>query len=139
MKVLLFILLFLSLQLLSQETKPLLFVGIYETATEGFCGKDVLIKDEMVGYSEYAIKRKQFLETHIKNSRTLLVENNEAIIIYQYDKKIPGWNCASKVISYKRGKTVQDCQKMLSDNLEKNPSDFATKPEIILTWHGKSL
>ena len=138
MKALLLILLFFSLQLLAQDTKPRLFIGIYESAKNGFCSSYEFTKDEIEQYAEYGIKRKQFLETHTKNAQTTLVENNEAVIIYRYDKKYADWKCTSKVVSYKKGKSIESCQKELSDQQEKNPTHFATKPEILFTWQGNT-
>ena len=137
MKSLLFIFLFSSLQSLAQQTKPRLFVGIYETAKRGICSDYAYVKEEIADYAEFAIKRKEFYETYKTNSKTLFVDNNEAVIIYEYDKKISGWNCNSKVVSYKTGKTIEDCQKLLADQLAKNPSDFTTTPKMVFSWLGK--
>ncbi|WDF46434.1 hypothetical protein PQ459_16215 [Chryseobacterium sp. KACC 21268] len=137
MKTLLFVLSFLSIQFLAQENKPRLFVGIYESAKDGFCSSYDFTKDEIEQYAEYGIKRKQFLQTYTKSSQTTLVENDEAVIIYRYGKKEIGWNCTSKVVSYKKGKSIAECQKKLCDQQEENPTQFATKPEILFTWQGK--
>lgn len=137
MKALLLILLFSSLQLLAQDTKPRLFIGIYESGKDGFCSSYDFTKDQIEQYAEYGIKRKQFLETHTKNAQTTLVENDEAVIIYRYEKKYADWKCKSKIVTYKKGKSIEECQRQLSDQQEKNPSDFATKPEILFTWQGK--
>lgn len=137
MKALLLTLLFSSLQLLAQDTKPRLFIGIYESAKRGICSDYAYVQEEIADYAEFAIKRKQFYEVYKTNARTHFVDNNEAIMIYQYEKKMSGWNCNSNVVTFKTGKTLEDCQRMLSDDLLKNASEFATKPKILFTWLGK--
>lgn len=137
MKATLFILFFSSVQFLAQETKPRLFVGIYESGNRGICGDYDFVKEEVADYAEFVIRRKQFYETNKKNSYAMFIDNNEAIVIYRYESKISGWNCNSNVVSYKRAKTIEECQKLLSDQMAKNPKDFTTQPKTLFTWLGK--
>ena len=139
MKVSVFISFFFSLQVLGQETKANLFVGIYESAKKGICSDYAYVSEEIGNYAGFAIKRKQFYETHKNNGRTQFVDKNQAIIIYQYGKKISGWNCVSNVISFKTGKSLEECNKQLTEEVAKNPQDFLTDPKTVFSWQSVSI
>lgn len=130
--------LFFGINLLAQEAKPCLFIGIYENNKRGICGDYEFVHEEIANYADFAIKRTAFYEAHKTNSKTVFIDVNEAIIIYDYEKKISGWNCNSNVISYKTGKSIADCNKLLTDQLANNPSDFTTQPKTVFTWQGKN-
>jgi hypothetical protein len=121
----------------AQEAKPCLFIGTYEKNKRGICGDYELVHEEIADYAEYAIKRIQFQEEHKTQSpSTKFVDKNESVIAYKYEKKISGWGCNSNVISTKIGKTIEECNKQLADQLAKSPKDFTTQPNIFFTWQG---
>ena len=132
------LILFFGINLFAQEAKKCLFIGIYEKTKRGICSDYEFVHEEIVDYADFAIKRTAFYEAHKTNSKTVFVDTNEAIIIYAYEKKISGWNCNSNVISYKTGKSMADCNKLLTDQLANNPSDFTTQPKTVFTWQGKN-
>nr|WP_315153973.1 hypothetical protein [uncultured Flavobacterium sp.] len=130
--------LFFGINVLAQQAKKCLFIGIYEKNKRGICGDYEFVHEEIADYADFAIMRTKFYEAHKTNSKTVFVDADEAIIIYAYEKKISGWNCNSNVISYKTAKSIEDCNKLLADQLAKNPSDFTTRPETVFTWQGKN-
>lgn len=131
-----FLLLF-CLTIFAQEVKPCLFIGTYEINKRGICGDYELVHEQVMDYADFVIKRIQFQEEHKTQSpNTKFIDKNESVIAYQYEKKISGWGCNSNVISTKIGKSIEDCNKQLADQLAKYPKDFTTQPKIIFTWQG---
>lgn len=122
----------------AQEVKTCLFFGTFEKNKRGICGDYELVYEEINDYADFAKKRIQFQEEHKKqNPNTRFIDKNESVIAYQYEKKFAGWNCNATIISFKIGKSIEDCQKQLADQLAKYPNDFATQPKVIYTWQGK--
>lgn len=138
-KIVLTIFSFIScLTIFSQEVKPCLFIGTYEINKKGICGDYELVHEQVMDYADYVIKRIQFNEEHKTQSpNTKFIDKDESVIAYQYEKKISGWGCNSNVISTKIGKSIEDCNQQLADQLAKYPKDFTTQPNIIFTWQGK--
>lgn len=125
------------LTIFAQEVKPCLFIGTFEKNKKGICGDYELVHEQVMDYADYVIKRIQFQEEHKTQSpNTKFIDKNESVIAYQYEKKISGWNCNSNVVSTKTGKSIEDCNKQLADQLAKYPKDFTTQPKIIFTWQG---
>ena len=123
----------------AQQTKKALFIGIYEKNKRGICGDYEMVQMEVANYAEYAIKRIEFQEEYKKqNASTKFVDVNESVICYKYEKKISGWNCNSNVISVKIGKSLEDCNKQLANQLAQNTDDFTTPPITFFTWQSKS-
>lgn len=131
------ILFFFCITIFAQEAKPCLFIGTYEINKRGICGDYELVHEEVMDYADFVIKRIKFIEEHKTQSpSTKFVDKNESVIAYKYEKKISGWGCNSNVISTKIGKTIEECNKQLADQLAKSPKDFTTQPNIFFTWQG---
>jgi hypothetical protein len=125
--------------LFAQEAKPCLFIGTFEKNKRGICGDYELVHEEVADYAEFVIKRIAFQKEHSTLSpNTKFIHANESVIAYQYEKKISGWGCNSTVISTKTGKSIEECNKQLTDHLAKNPKDFTTPPKTIFSWQGKN-
>lgn len=126
------------LNIFAQEVRPCLFIGLYDKQKKGICSDRAIIQEAVKDYAEFKEKSKQFYEANkTLNPFTRFVSQKEAVIAYSYEKKIVGWNCNSNVISTKIGKTIEDCNKQLADQLAKYPKDFTTQPSIFFTWQGK--
>jgi len=129
--------LFISFLSFAQEVKPCLFIGTYEINKRGICGDYEMVHEQVMDYADFVIKRIQFQEEHKTQSpNTKFIDKNESVIAYQYEKKISGWGCNSDVISTKTGKSIEDCNQQLADQMAKYPKDFTTQPKIIFTWQG---
>ncbi|MCU7619180.1 hypothetical protein NZ698_18530 [Chryseobacterium sp. PBS4-4] len=130
--------LFLFCSRLPGQEKSGLLIGIYEKAKRGICSDYGYETQEVQDYADFVIKKTEFQKKHINTSRIAFVENKESVLIYRYEKKISGWNCSSDVVSFKTGKSMEECQKQLSDQLAKNPGDFTTDPKTLYSWSGKA-
>lgn len=131
-------LLLLCFNLFAQDAKPCLFVGLYDSNKKGVCSDRAMLHEDVADFAAYNIKRTAFMAGHQKeNPQTYFIAANECIIAYEYEKRIVGWGCNAKVISTKRGKTIEDCNKQLADQLAKYPKDFTSQPNTIFTWQGK--
>ncbi|MDP3915765.1 MAG: hypothetical protein Q8R96_18725 [Bacteroidota bacterium] len=131
-------LLLLSFNLLAQDVKPCLFVGLYDSNKKGVCSDRAMLHEDVADFAAYKTKRTDFNAEHqTENPQTYFVAANECIITYEYEKRIAGWGCNAKVIGTKTGKTIEDCNQQLADQLAKYPRDFTTAPNTTFTWQGK--
>lgn len=128
------------LNIFAQEVKPCLFIGLYDEQKRGICSDRAMIQEPVQNYDEYKQKSEQFKEAHkTQKPTTKFISEKEAVIAYKYEKEIVGWKCNSKVISIRTGKTIEDCNKQLDEQLVKYPKDFTTQPTSIFTWQGKGV
>ena len=130
-------LLLLCLNLLAQDKKPCHFIGLYYSNNKGVCSDLAMEHEDVADMAAYIAKRSAFIAAHEKQKpQTYFVENNETVVTYEYVKHLGGWNCDYNVISVKKGKTLEECQQKIADQLAKNPSDFKTQPNATFTWKG---
>lgn len=124
----------------AQEVKPCLFIGMYDENKRGICSDRAMEQENVSDYAEYMTKKEQFTEKHkTQKPTTKFIDKDVAVIIYRYEKEIVGWQCNSKVIGVKTGKTIENCNQQLADQLSKSPKDFTTPPQTFFTWQGKGL
>ena len=127
----------LCLNLLAQDKKPCHFIGLYYSNNKGVCSDLAMEHEDVADMAAYITKRSAFIAAHEKQKpQTYFVENNETVVTYEYVKHLGGWNCDYNVISVKKGKTLEECQQKIADQLAKNPSDFKTQPNATFTWKG---
>ena len=130
----------ICLNIFAQDVQPCQFIGLYASNKKGVCSDRAMMNEGVADNAAYYVKRKTFMTDHEKDHpQTYFVAANEAVIAYEYEKRIAGWGCNAKVISIKKGKSLEDCNKQLADHLAKAPNDFATPPNTIFTWQGKGL
>lgn len=124
----------------AQELKPCLFIGLYDSNKKGVCSDRAMMNEGVADHADYAEKRTAFMNAHQKEyPQTYFVSAKEAVIAFEYEKRIAGWNCNIKAIRVKTGKTIEDCKQKLADDLAKSPQDFTTQPIIIFEWAGKGI
>lgn len=127
----------LCLNLLAQNKKPCHFIGLYDSNGKGVCSDRAMEHEDVADMTEYYTKRTAFMNAHTKQSpQTYFVDAKETAVAYEYQKHVGGWNCDIKVISVKKGKSLEECQQKIADQLAKNPSDFKTQPTATFTWKG---
>jgi hypothetical protein len=125
--------------LFAQETNSCLFIGTYEKTKRGICGDYELVHEEVADYAEFVVKRIAFEKEHKSQSpNTKFINFNECVIAFQYEKKISGWNCNSTVISTRTSKSLDECNRLMGEQVTKYPKDFTTQPKAIFSWQGKS-
>lgn len=131
------ILLLLCLNLLAQVKNPCHFIGLYDSNGKGVCSDRAMEHEDVADMTEYYTKRMAFMNAHTKQSpQTYFIDVKETAVAYEYQKHVGGWNCDIKVISVKKGKSLEECQQIMADQLAKNPSDFKTQPSATFTWKG---
>ena len=133
-------LIFVCSNIFAQDVQTCQFIGLYASNKKGVCSDRAMMNEGVADNAAYYVKRKTFMTDHEKDHpQTYFIAANEAVIAYEYEKRIAGWGCNAKVISIKKGKSLEDCNKQLADHLAKAPNDFATPPNTIFTWQGKGL
>jgi hypothetical protein len=131
------ILFLLCLNLFAQDKKPCHFIGLYDSNGKGVCSDRAMEHEDVADMTAYYTKRTEFMNAHNKqNPQTYFIDIKETVVTYEYQKHVGGWNCDIKVISVKKGKSLEECQQIIADQLAKNPSDFKTQPTATFTWKG---
>lgn len=135
----LFITLTLSyINILAQESKPCLFIGRYDKVKKGICSDRTWVHEEIKDMQEFELRKKQFREEHkTDNPATEFVSSKQCVIVYEFQKKISGWDCNPSVHSLRIGTSIESCEKELAAYVVKYPNEFKTQPNIIFTWQGK--
>ena len=127
----------LCLNLFAQDKKPCHFIGLYYSNNKGVCSDIAMEHEDVADITAYIAKRSAFTNAHTKQGpQTYFIDTKETVIAYEYDKHLGSWNCDYKVISIKKGKSLEECQQQIADQLAKNPSDFKTQPKPTFTWKG---
>ena len=131
------------INIFAQETKPCLFIGIYDKEKKGICSDKTWIHEGVIDLAEYKQRELQFREEH-KNDESFstsrkFVSAKQCVIVYEYQRKVSGWNCSPTIVSYQTGTSIENCKQQLNERVTKFPKDYTTQPTIIYTWCGKGV
>ena len=125
------------LSIIAQDAKPNMFIGRYDKVKKGVCSDRGFVQEQILDYTEYEQRRKMFFEEHkTDNPAAEFVSNKECVIVYEYKKRIAGWNCSPTIIGFKKGPTIENCKEQLASQQAKYPNDFTTSPNYVFTWSG---
>ena len=115
-----------------------LLVATHEIPGSGkswMCRDHALIQEKVPDKISYEKRRKEILQQYSGNSSfstTVRVINpDQAIIAYEYEKKEAGWDCTKKVITINIGKDLESCKNEMEKNLAKWPKQYSSTPKII--------
>lgn len=120
----------------SQAPKPGLFIGTYDKNDgKGFmCHDRALEREDVADYKEYEILRVKFRTKYKdQNPGTNYVRADQAVIIYENDRRRAGWNCTIKTIGYQEGKDLKSAQEALDKWVTKFPEDYQSKPKVFFS------
>jgi hypothetical protein len=132
--------LLLCLNIFAQTEKPCLLIGRYNTEKSFMCSPRASVKEGVMNYDEYIIKKKEFLAEHkTDNPSVEFVSANECVIIFQFKKRISGFDCKPTVEGIIKAATLEKCKEQFNALLAKNSTDYATPPKIVFSWCGKGL
>ncbi len=127
----------LCLNLLAQDKKPCHFIGLYDSNGKGVCSDKAMEHEDVADMAAYIAKRSAFMVAHKKQSpQTIFIDNKETVVAYEYQRHLGGWNCDFKVISVKKGKSLEECQQQIDNAVAKEPTYFKTQPNATFTWKG---
>ncbi len=127
----------LCLNLLAQDKNPCHFIGLYDSNGKGVCSDRAMVHEDVADMVAYIAKRSAFIEAHKKQSpQTIFIDNKETVVAYEYQRHLGGWNCDFKVISVKKGKSLEECQQQIDNAVAKEPTYFKTQPNATYTWKG---
>lgn len=135
------ILIFLTITLIcnsvfSQAPKLALFIGTYDKNDgKGFmCHDRGIEREEVLDRKEYEILRVKFREKYkTQNPGTSYIPPNRAVIIYENDRKVTGFNCTIKSIGVQEGRDLKNAQEALDKWVAKFPGDYQTQPNVIFS------
>ena len=128
------------LNVFAQEEASCLFIGRYNTDKSFMCSPRAWISEGVSDYKEYALKSKQFTEKHKPNNpSTEFVSAKECVMVYEYKKKISGFDCKPLVQGIIKAATLEKCEEQFKILIVKNANEHASPPNIIFSWCGKGL
>jgi len=99
------------------------------------CRDYALIQEKVSDKISFDKRRKEILQQYAGNSSfstiVRLINPDQAIIAYEYEKKEAAWDCTKKVITINVGKDLESCKNEMEKNLAKWPKQYSSTPKII--------
>jgi hypothetical protein len=115
-----------------------LLVATHEIPGSGkswMCRDHALIQEKIPDKISFDKRRKEILQQYAGNSsfstNVRLINPNQAIIAYEYEKKEAGWDCSKKVITIKIGKDLESCKNQIEKDLVNSPKQYSSSPKIV--------
>ena len=110
-------------------------VATYELMEPGrswMCRNYTFIQEDVIDLKAFETRRKELL-TQYKDQSILvrLVSPDEAVMVFEYDKTISGWNCTKKVVAIRIGKDLASCQRQIDEDVRTWPNDYKSPPKSI--------
>lgn len=92
----------------------MLFIGIHDNREANknyWCFDNVFEQKEIKTQEEYSFLKNEFIEKYQGlNPTTKLIKSNESCVIYEFEKKVDGFNCKKKVVWWTVGRSLLDVQ-----------------------------
>lgn len=112
-----------------------LLIATYELKEPGrswMCRNYAYFQEELIDVKAYESRRKEIYTQYKDNEVTVrLVAPDEAVMVFEYEKSISGWNCTKKVIAVRTGKDLASCQRQIDDDVRTWSNDYKTSPKSI--------
>lgn len=123
----------------AQNEKPCLLILTYDSPEKPWiCRDNAYLQENVKDINEYLIRRKELYDKYKNNDPTVVfVASDESVILFEWEKQMAGWGCKKKVISIRKDKSIEACEKQMSKNVLDNPSNYLTTPKNIFSWQGK--
>ena len=119
----------------SQSTNEHLLVAIYEVKSSGknaMCRDYAFIQEKVLNRTSYDNRRKEILQQYPGFSTIVkLIYPDQAIIVYEYEKKEAAWDCIKKLITIKTGKDLEYCKSVMEKDLAERPKHYFSTPKAI--------
>ncbi|MBI3111408.1 MAG: hypothetical protein HYZ01_07540 [Ignavibacteriales bacterium] len=116
------------------------FVGFYQKPEAGksyWCADSFMEEKGLANRDEYSRVRKAFFDAHKKESpATHLLTPDNAALVYEFRKPLPGFNCIPNALGIVTGADVEGATRQLAKRIAEHPKSYASKPRIIFTWKG---
>lgn len=112
-----------------------LLIATYELKSShknGMCRDYTMIHEKLKDKSDYEKRRKELMLKHPHSFMTVkLIEPNQTVIVYEFEKEEKVWNCVKKVYTIKVGKDLEYCKNSMDASVKSNPKLYYTKPNSI--------
>jgi hypothetical protein len=120
---------------MSQKSNEHLLVATYEVKSSGkhsMCWDYALIQEKVTDRISFEKRRKEILQQYPGLQTVVrLIKPNEAVIVYEYEKSEPSWNCIKKIITVKTGKDLEYCKSVMEKDMVTRPKQFNSSPKAI--------
>jgi hypothetical protein len=120
---------------ISQTSNEHLLVATYEVKSSGkhsMCWDYALIQEKVTDRISFEKRRKEILQQYPGLQTVVrLIKPNEAVIVYEYEKSEPSWNCIKKIITVKTGKDLEYCKSVMEKDMVTRPKQFNSSPKAI--------
>lgn len=120
---------------MSQMGYEYLLVATYEITESGknwICRDHALIQEKISDKLAFNKRRKEILQQYPGLQTTVrLINPDEAVAVYEYEKKESGWNCSKKIITVRVGKNLDSCKKIMEKDVLNRPKQYSSSPKIV--------
>ncbi|MFN5421927.1 MAG: hypothetical protein ACK5AO_01560 [bacterium] len=120
---------------ISQAANEYLLVATYEVKSSGknsMCRDYALIQEKVSDRTTFENRRKEILQQYPGFSTVVrLINPDQAIIVYEYEKKEATWDCTKKIITIKTGKDLEYCKSVMEKDLAERPKHYYSTPKAI--------
>lgn len=128
---------------MSQMGYEYLLVATYEiteSGKSGMCRDYAFIQEKISDKLEFSKRRKEILQQYPSLQTTVrLINPDEAVAIYEYEKKEPGWNCSKKIIGVMVGKNLDSCKNIMGKDVLNRPKHYNSTPKIVFERDAKKF
>lgn len=119
------------------------FIGLYQKPEGGksyWCADGFMEERGLANREEYNLVRKAFFEAHKKQSpATHLLTPDDAALVYEVRKHMPGFNCTYNALGLVKGTDEEDAHRQLAKRIAEEPKSYASAPRVVFTWRGSEF
>ena len=112
-----------------------LLIATHEIKSNGktsMCRDYALIQENVPDRITFENRRKEIQQQYPGFSTVVrLINPNQAVIVYEYEKKEVSWNCTKKVITVITGKDLEYCRMAMEKDVASRPKHYNSSPKAL--------
>jgi hypothetical protein len=112
-----------------------LLIATHEIKSNGktsMCRDYALIQENVPDRITFEKRRKEIQQQYPGFSTVVrLINPNQAVIVYEYEKKEVSWNCTKKVITVITGKDLEYCKMAMEKDVASRPNHYNSSPKAL--------
>ena len=112
-----------------------LLIATHEIKSNGktsMCRDYALIQENVPDRITFEKRRKEIQQQYPGFSTVVrLINPNQAVIVYEYEKKEVSWNCTKKVITVITGKDLGYCKMAMEKDVASRPNHYNSSPKAL--------
>lgn len=112
-----------------------LLIATHEIKSNGktsMCRDYALIQENVPDRITFEKRRKEIQQQYPGFSTVVrLINPNQAVIVYEYEKKEVSWNCTKKIITVITGKDLEYCKMAMEKDVAARPNHYNSSPKAL--------